>query len=280
MKTRTLVAVLATLLMSSSTFAAQIFLSTSTTFGTSAAADAASLVNPVLNIAPGGTATLAVWVKVPKPSLQSDPDGEGGFINTYTPIEKVVGMGIDLVQDTAIAKANGNFTVTGTASRWDGPAGNPASGAPNTANGEISNTPGVNLARFQRFAVSGAGIGGVVNQLVPAPTTPGDAQTTNILSADGNFVYQRFALVPIIDSGLGGTTGLFITTNNVVVGYNPGSATGQANFGALDPAVTAGQPGVKSSVADATIIVATVPEPASLGFLALGALGLIRRRMA
>ena len=68
MQTKTLIAVLSTLLMTSCSFAAQIFLSTSTTFGTGAAADAASLVNPTINL--NTTATIAIWVKVPKPTLQ------------------------------------------------------------------------------------------------------------------------------------------------------------------------------------------------------------------
>jgi hypothetical protein len=268
---------------------AQIFFTTTATLTPTSAVTAAN-TNPTIilsNTTGGLTQSVFLWSRVAAPANQGE-DANNPGTNFYASAERLVGMGLDVVigPGSTHARAN-NFAINNNSPRWNGPPASTA--APNTAQGEFVGGAGTananSLARFKRVAVGTDGLSGVVSALQPPPSPDGpvpDAGTGNVVGADG-FIYQRFATIPLV--GVADSLGLadpyFLQTNSTVVGYNPGSGTGAVNFGAGDPSVAGGTGGggVRSALADLNVIV-TIPEPASLGMVGVGALGLIRRRKA
>jgi len=74
-----------------------------------------------------------------------------------------------------------------------------------------------------------------------------------------------------------GTTNLFLATGQGVLSYEEGTG-GNVQFGAGDPLVSAFAAGMTSSLADATITITPVPEPATFALAAVGAIGLLSAR--
>jgi hypothetical protein len=181
-------------------------------------------------------------------------------------VEKVVGLGIDILSATPGVAAGGAPTV------YD--------------------TPGIlGRQKWEDGYSPGTPDDLVQGTILPAVTTDALDWTDVVVTVLGYdpdynmpaaaFHVLSFEVTPVS----AGTTEVFLTSNikgGIVYGGTPeaptsGDGTFLGNYGAFDDAVPTNTPGTASALADLTINV-VVPEPASLALLALGGLALIRRR--
>lgn len=202
--------------------------------------------NPEITLNPGEEVTLTVWVKTNGTKLN------GATFNIATTVAGVVNT-----VDGSINVYNPN--VFGT-DRWE------AGFAPGTS---VDNT-GYIYQDPVLVAINANGIGTQVTDFADTTRDAGQAAyplLTLTLRGDAPGVTELFFEIA------GGGLSYAVGANAV-----PTSET-FATFGAGDDAIAAVgslNPAGRSLLADATITV--VPEPASLGLLALGALALVRRR--
>ena len=92
---------------------------------------------------------------------------------------------------------------------------------------------------------------------------------------DGTVGAFLVAVLEVTAGATLGSTDLFLDVGTQVIGYDP-DTDGNVYLGSGDAAVDRETGGTSSSVRDGVVTV--TPEPATMGLLALGALGLIARR--
>jgi hypothetical protein len=232
----------AVLAMSSSTYAATIFLSDTDTSPVNGVAAPAALT-----LSPGQTKKVYIYANVPAN-------------------EQVQAVGVDFFSSNAGLSAS-NTTVEqplifgGAIKRWDD-----TSTSASNSTGQNPNPAGTFLTGIKPFAVSATGLNPAFVAADPGVT-------------GGFFRIGSFDLTAAANAS--GLADLKMVTNGLTISYFSGKS-GPTFFGTGDAVTGSGgaSAGDTSTLPEMVVTLGTVPEPTSLAFLGLGAMGLIRRRKA
>lgn len=196
--------------------------------------------NPVIDLAPGQSTTLYVWIK--PGGTTADERWTGMSLTTEASTPNVVSASGSVVYQAANEDGD---------ARWNLPINSGAL----VAGGLVRDTNAV--------AVGG-----------PYGIRLGTISATDSLRVGTSFLYQAITLTAGQNVG---STNVFIKVGDKTLS-NAINADSPVFFGAGDASVSGKIVGAVSTLPDATINV--IPEPASLSLLALGALPMLRRRRA
>lgn len=224
-----------------------VFLSPVTTIGGGAVVGNPSLTGGSA-VTIGDEFSLGVWVTAPS----------GLTIN---------GLGLDIVETAGILDAN---TTPGT---WRDPNLSMAvleAGIFFNRWNKVT-PPELDVSGTELFIGSNA-IGVSENGLEGGALRALDGNYDSAVTSDGAFLHAIITMKAIAV----GTTHLFFKVGEKKIGYDPDTDP-NVNFGTGDAVISREVTGNQSSLADATIQV-IIPEPTTLGLLALGGLGAVFRR--
>jgi len=231
---------------------------------------AITIGNPSLTMNVGDSATLYLWYS-------------WGTPNGTTTQNKVQGLGLDILssnpavlQGTNMVMLNPNVNPDDELeTRWNPPVG--------------TGTLGDLVTGINAVAIGSNPVDGTTGDQMPVNFANDETSQTN--HNPGTNTEWNSVLVGSItfQATAAGTTDIKLAAGqSLIVGNAVATSTGLPNLGfgwgdALLPVSVSGTQkyiaaGVVSTLADATVTVNAIPEPATLGLLALGGLALIRRR--